>query len=147
MFSHLWTREEARKKVQAWYDDLKVKFDDPDLRKEIKNKYNDDSLVYDRGSMKPHVGKRAALKHWKDAFAKFANMTNVVIRITSLVPDPEDPSQKKLPAGDQVVRWDGDITFINKKNGPKETTYPFSGGGQHIDPCDFGNPDSEEYPW
>ncbi|MDD8025020.1 MAG: hypothetical protein PHI34_00805 [Acidobacteriota bacterium] len=146
MKKHLWDVAEATQKIQAWYDDLKVKFNDPAGRNKIKDKYNDDSLVYDRISQKPHTGKRAALNHWKTAFNKFDKIIKVEITIKALVPPgPGVPSRNPMRTGDQKADWDGIIVFVNKKGG--KSTYTFSGNGQHIDPCYFGNPDYEDYPW
>ncbi|GEM_PF-6258266 len=144
---HLWDREEARRKIQEWYDDLKVKFNDPSRRKEIKDKYNDDSLIFERVSQKARIGRRAALKHWQDAFRKFDKIEEIVIVITSLVPpDPGIPSRNLTRTGDQKVTWNGTIVFT-KKGRIAESTHTFQGIGWHIEPCFYGNPDYEDFPW
>lgn len=145
---HLWTWEEAEAKIREWYDDLRVKYNDPARRSEIKDKYNDDSLVYQRVSQKPHVGKRAALRHWKNAFARFDSITKPIrIELTSLVPPGKGiPSRNIAGSGDQKATWNGTITF--KLQGKMEVkSFTFEGGGWHIDPCYFGNPDYEIFPW
>lgn len=144
----LWTWEEAEAKIKEWYADLRIKYNDPNRRKEIKDKYNDDSLVYQRVSQKPHVGKRAALRHWKDAFERFDAISKPIdIKLTSLVPPGKGiPSRNIAKTGDQKATWDGIITF-KLKGKLTETSFHFEGEGWHIDPCYFGNPDYESYRW
>lgn len=145
---HLWTWEEAEAKIREWYEDLRVKYNDPDRRKEIKDKYNDDSLVYARASQKPRVDKRAALRHWKEAFARFDVITEpIVVKLTSLVPPGAGiPSRNIAGTGNQKATWNGSITFRLKGKMEIES-FSFEGEGWHIDPCYFGNPDYESYPW
>jgi hypothetical protein len=138
----MWTMEIARAKVQVWYDDLKKAINASDWVA-VGSLYNPNSLLCARGKGKAYTSSKAIERFWK---SNHLEISIFKIEIKCLFPSAS-PARQGLRQQLQTAFWTGRL--VAKKGGqvPAKIDYVFCGSGPHLEPCDYGNPDFEIYPF
>lgn len=142
MISKNWDLVEAQMKVQEWYDKLKIAYNNS-AWDDLKDLYNDFSLIYDRKNKMAYQGKDRIEKFYK---TQKNSGRLIMARVTVTVFAVQDV-EAIIRFGDvfkhiiQRAYWNTSVKFKFKTG--KLVSDPISGDGDHMDLCWLNNPNFE----